>query len=416
MFLDEAKENLAHPSFVKTRFAVFIHELLSAPLTSMCLCASFILYKSLSGTPTQVALLTMLRPSVSLLILYWSFSIHSNEHKLMQNLVWSGVLARVPFFIFPWVQNPWVFIACLAIYLFFHRAGTPAWVEIMKMNLPTSQRGKIYSFATALAYAEIFLLSFWINPWLEKNELAWRWLFPLAALIGLTLVFVQKGLPLCFTSPKEKETAKKSWKHFLVKPWKDAYALMKDRPDFRRFQIGFFLCGFGLMMAIAVIPIYSVDILNISYKELLTALFVCQGFGYVLTARVWGHQLSLVPIFRLMSTVILCFILFGVFILLTKMYMQCFYIAYFIYGVAQAGSRLCWNLSGPIFAKEENSAVYSSVNILMVGIRGCVAPFIGTVLCSLYNSYLVLLLFIGISFVAMLLMMKSKVSNLQLAK
>lgn len=396
-----------HPGFVKTRFAVFIHELLNAPLSSMCLFTGFILYKSLHASAFQVALLTMLKPSVSLLILYWSASIHSNDHKLMQNLVWSGIFARIPFFIFPWVQSPWLFIVCVALYLFFHRAGTPAWVEIMKMNLPSSERGKIYSFATALAYAEGFLLSFWVGPWLDHNELAWRWLFPLAALIGLVLVLVQRGVPVYPSTLKKPFEGQTSLKDKLLKPWKDAYYLMHRRADFRRFQLGFFLCGFGLMMAIVVIPIYSVDVLNISYKELVTALLVCQGFGYILTARVWGHQLNQVPIFKLMSGVMICFMLFGVFILMTGINIKFLYMAYFVYGIGQAGSRLCWNLSGPIFSKEDNSAVYSSVNILMVGIRGCIAPFLGSYLTTFIGSYGVLLIFIGVSFTAFLLMRKA---------
>ncbi len=405
MLFTSNETEITTPRFLKTRSAVFIHELLSAPLSYMCTFAGIILYKSLGSTPFQVALLTMLKPSVSLLILYWSVSIHSNKHKLMQNLVWAGVLACIPFFIFPWVQSPWVFICCIAIYLFFHRAGTPAWVEIMRMNLPSSHRGKIYSFATALAYAEGFLLSFWIGPWLEGNESAWRWLYPLAALIGMALILIQSKLPL-YIDEKTKETPLLSWKSKVTTPWKDAIKLMKERPDFRRFQMGFFLCGFGLMMAMAVIPIYAVDVLNISYKEVVTAFLVCQGFGYVLTARVWGHQLNQVPIFKLMACVISCFVLFGVFLLLTTYSTNCFYIAYFIYGVGQGGSRLCWHLAGPIFAKERNSSVYSSVNILMVGIRGCIAPLLASFLYGVISPFGVILLFIFLSLVAIVMMVR----------
>ncbi|MCH9634022.1 MAG: hypothetical protein S4CHLAM7_07590 [Chlamydiae bacterium] len=406
MFFAPKEAHPTNPHFVKTRFAVIIHELLSSPLSSMCLFSGFILYKSLGGTPFQVALLTMLKPSVSLLILYWSASIHLSKNKLMQNLVWSGVLARIPFFIFPWIQSPGLFITSLAFYLFFHRASTPAWVEIMRVNLPTSHRGKIYSFATALAYAEGFLLSFWIGPWLDINESAWRWLYPLAALLGLILTFIQSRLPI-YIEEEEVEPPYSSWKSKVTTPWKDALRLMKERADFRRFQMGFFFCGFGLMMAIVVIPIYAVDVLKVSYKELVTALLVCQGFGYVLTARVWGHQLHQVPIFKMMAHVISFFVLFGIFFLFTPISINFLYIAYFIYGIGQAGSRLCWKLSAPIFAKESNSAVFSSINILMVGIRGCIAPLLGSVLCALTSAFFVLILFIILSLIAVFLMIKA---------
>lgn len=44
------------------------------------------------------------------------------------------------------------------------------------------------------------------------------------------------------------------------------------------------------------------------------------------------------------------------------------YVAYGLYGVMQAGSELGWHMSGPCFAQEKDSTVFSSTNVLMVGI------------------------------------------------
>ena len=60
-----------------------------------------------------------------------------------------------------------------------------------------------------------------------------------------------------------------------------------------------------------------------------------------------------------------------------------FYLSFILYGIAQAGSHLLWNLSGALFAGEEDSSPYSRVNILMVGLRGRVVPAIGGLLCDL---------------------------------
>ncbi len=405
MFFSSKETQPTSPHYLKTKAAVLISELLNSPLSSICLCSSFILYKSLGGTPFQVGILTTLKPSVALLILYWSAAVHTSREKLMNNLIWAGILARAPFFIFPWIQSPWVFISCIGIYMFFHRAANPAWVEIMKMNLPDTHRGRIYSLASALSYAEGFLLSFWIQGWLTHNELAWRWLYPVAALIGMTSILVQTRLPL-YVEQSHKMNTFTNWKSKVISPLSEALDLMKRRPDFRRFQIAFFLCGFGLMMASGVIPIFCVDILNASYQDYITAVLVCQGFGFVLTSRIWGEQLHQLHIFKIMAYVIICFILFGVFFLLTPISMSFFYVAYFIYGVGQAGSRLCWNLSGPIFSKEKNSTVYSSINILMVGIRGCIAPLLGTLLFDTMNAYFVVILFIILSLWALKVMLE----------
>ena len=63
-----------------------------------------------------------------------------------------------------------------------------------------------------------------------------------------------------------------------------------------------------------------------------------------------------------------------------------FFVAFFLYGVAQAGSHLSWNLSGPLFAGKEQSSLYSTVNILTVGLRGLIVPWTSTLLCSVIGT------------------------------
>ena len=396
----------------KTRKAVLLNKLLSEPLLLLFGLVSFILCKSLKGSHMQVALLTMIKPSLGLLILYWSSSIHSNPEKLKSNLVWSGLLARVPFLFFPWIENPWLFIVCAAMYIFFYRASNPAWMEILKINLPSKERGRVYSFASAIGYAEGFLIALWIIPWLRHDEMAWRWCFPIAALVGMASVIVQSWvIPKGYFVVSKKTKGDFSLKEKLVKPWKDAYSLMSNRPDFTRFQVGFFLCGFGLMMSTAIIPIYCANILNITISEFATARLICMCVGYVLFSKFWSIKLNSLPIFEFMVYVMFCFIIFAIFLVLASFDMRFLYVAYFIYGIAQAGSHLSWNLSGPIFSKEESSTVFSSINVLMVGIRGCIAPALGSLAYVYFSPYIVFILFIILSFIAIGVMIKGLSSN-----
>ena len=155
----------------------------------------------------------MLKPGVGLLILYWSSSIHFDAEKLRNNLIWAGILARLPFLFFPWIHNPWIFIACSAIYIFFYRASGPAWMEVIKVNLPASQRGKIYAFASALAYAEGLVIALWLIPWLRHDETAWRWCFPVAAIVGMISIVVQNRIIPASFRVSDKSTKKiVSWK------------------------------------------------------------------------------------------------------------------------------------------------------------------------------------------------------------
>ena len=66
----------------------------------------------------------------------------------------------------------------------------------------------------------------------------------------------------------------------------------------------------------------------------------------------------------------------------------------------QAGSEMSWNLSGPIFADREDSSPYSALNVITVGIRGCVVPLLGTFLCSAMGPSAVFFIGIGFCFMA----------------
>lgn len=399
--------------FARTKSAVIVHKLLSEPLWLIYSLVGFILCKSLHASTLQVTLLTMLKPSVGLLILYWSYSIHVDSHKLRSNLMWAGILGRIPFLIFPWIVNPWLFIICAAIYIFFYRASSPAWIEIIKLNISGQERGKIYSFASALAYAEGFLISLWIIPWLVHDEMAWRWCFPLAAIAGMISIFVQmKVVPYELDSyPKKQRNELVTLKDKLIKPWKEAISLMSARPDFLRYQVGFFLCGFGLMMAIAILPMYCSRVLDLSIAEFATARLVCLCIGYVISSKYWSNKLNSVPIFAFMAYVIICFIVFGLCLILASFNIVFLYVAYFIYGISQAGSHLGWTMSGPIFSKEKNSTAFTSINSLMVGVRGCVAPVLGSIIYVYASAYIVFSIFILFSFIAIWVMIRGLIDR-----
>jgi hypothetical protein len=69
----------------------------------------------------------------------------------------------------------------------------------------------------------------------------------------------------------------------------------------------------------------------------------------------------------------------------SQLHILSLYLAYALYGVMQAGSDLSWNMSGPIFAKDEDSTPFSETNVLAVGIRGCIVPSLGALLYSATN-------------------------------
>ncbi|MGM0440318.1 MAG: MFS transporter [Chlamydiota bacterium] len=391
--------------FNRTRAAVLWTEILSEPLWTVYNFLAVILYKDLDATTLQVSIFTTLKPMVAIFSLYWSFSILSRRDKLIPNVVWAGILGRLPFFFFPYVNSPWFLIGSAAFFMMLRRGGLPAWMEVIKLNLPQGHRDKVFSLSSAFAYVEGILLSVGVGMVLNNNSHAWRWLFPATAAIGIIAVLIQSRLPinglaLNYSLPVHVPRLKDR----IVEPWRQALRLIKERPDFAHFQWCFMISGFALMIIMPALPIFFVDILGISYLDLAIAIGICKGIGFALSSTLWSRALNKWGIYPIIAMVSALFGVFPVLILFTQAGMGWFYLAYFIYGVAQGGSHLCWHMSGPIFARDEDSSLFSSINVVMVGVRGCIGPMLGGILCMVAGVRVVMPLAALLSFLAALKM------------
>ncbi|MBS3904564.1 MAG: MFS transporter [Simkania sp.] len=375
-----------------TRVALFGSSIFSEPLTVLLCLLPFILAKDLEASAWQISLLISLRPIMSLVSFYWSALLGRKSELLKLNLIASGILARLPFiFVFAFEQASYLIFAA-AVYILFSRAGIPAWMEMLKRNLPKEPRGKLFSLAYMIGYAEGIGIGFAMGFLLDLNSEYWKYLFLISSLLGLLGVFLQYRVPL---PPLEKTTVEEhslSLWQTVVQPWKDGFTLMRTRPDFARFQWGFMWGGAGVMLVTAVLPLFFVHVLKLSHTNFSTARAVCMGIGVVLTSSIWGKALGKTRLIFLTSIVILLFALFPACLLLAPYHITWFYVAYLIWGIAQGGSHIIWNLSGPMFAGSADSSPYSSVNVLMVGLRGMVFPFLGSLLASYYGPTIVLIL------------------------
>ncbi len=382
----------------KTRTAFLWTSLLKTPFWSLYGLLIFILYKDLHASHLQVAVFLALKPIVSLISIYWSAFIKERTDRLKSNIIAGAILAYFPFFFFPFVDTPWFFIASAALYLMLKRGVIPAWMEILKLNLQDDSREKVFAYGSAVSHLGGILLPIWIGDLLDVRPGIWRWLFPACGLFGLLSIFFQLRIPILHRSiPSNLPPF--SLKATLIDPWKHGWQLCVKRSDFRQFQIGFFLGGMGLMIMQPALPKFFFDSLHLSYAELAIALSACKGIGFAMTTRYWSALMQKVNIFRFSSWVTGLAAIFPLILLLAPFQLFFLYASYLLYGVMQAGSELSWHLSGPVFAKKEDSSIFSSVNIATVGLRGCIAPLLGSVLCSSVSAPFVL----GLSFLFCLL-------------
>ncbi len=402
----------------KTKMAFIWTSILNAPFWVIFNLLPFILYKDLSASPLQITIIVILKPAVSLIALYWSTLIKERKDRLISNLIWGRILSHLPFFFFPFVDNPWFFIASFGLYMTFSRGMMPAWMEVLKLNATGLSRSQIYAYGSSFGHICSAILPLAFGTIMDRYTESWRLVFPVTAFISLTAVLFKWRIPIALTGnetlPNENttiakglkqgnffsdlrqnitEAGKKIFENFrlfsksgvsikqqALKPWKDAFELIKRRPDYARFQLGFMLGGSGLIIIQPILPSFFMNKLHLSYTELAAAIALCKGIGYLSASSMWARIMNRIDLYRFNSWVTFIACLCPLCFLCAQSHLMWLYGGYLLYGIMQAGSEMSWHLSGPVFSKEEDSSVYSSVNVLTAGLRGCFVPIIGSML------------------------------------
>ncbi|GAB4235628.1 MAG: hypothetical protein Tsb0021_15220 [Chlamydiales bacterium] len=249
------------------------------------------------------------------------------------------------------------------------------------MNVPSEAGRQIFAKASSLSYLGGAAFPF-VFGWMMDNFLeAWRWIFFGTSLISLGLILIQSRITVPLIKNPLNQ-AENSLLQTLIHPWKNVWSILKQRRDFLHFQLAFMLGGFGLMIMKPALPQFVAEHLRLSYTEIGVAIALCKGIGYAATSNLWGRWMGMVNIYTFIACVTLMAALFPLGIILSEKTLTLFYGAWVIYGIMQAGSEMGWKMSGPIFSGAGDSSQYSTVNVLMVGIRGCIAPPLGALLVS----------------------------------
>ena len=381
----------------RTRGAFLWTRILSTPFYVLFTLLPYILYKDIGASLLQVTSIIILKPAVSLIAPYWSVAIYKRPDRILSNLCWANVLKFLPFLFIPLIDSSEYFTLASMIYLILERGVIPAWMELLKLNISGSERVRVFAYSQALDYLGIAFFPLAFGWLLDLYPGSWRLFFLITAAIGMLSTLVLFRIPKCAA---DKLPSLLLWKETLIQPWKQSWELVRTRPDFARFQLGFMLGGGGLMVLQPALPVFFTDTLNLSYTELALALSFCKGIAYALTTPFWVRLFAKLDTFRFLTVVLFLCALFPLILLSTQYHLSFLWAAYLIYGVMQGGSELAWHLSCLSFSGESDSSPYSQTNVLAQGIRGAIIPYLGCCLCQLAGAHVTLLAGTLLCFVA----------------
>ena len=362
-----------------TKRLLFISNVMQEPFVVLNLMLDIILSTHFGASALQISLVTTIRPLLAVLAFYWGSILLFKPHLLRTSLVAATGLGTLLFLFAPWAESIWYFIVAEGFFILFWRAANPAQMEIIKINIEKGAREKIFSQALSLSYVTGIVIGPLLGLFLKHYPDLWKELFCIVALLYSASSLVKNRFPLTNTPPARGHI--QSFKDAITKPWKESWRLLQTNPAFMQFQLGFFIAGSGLMFAKPAIPGFLTR-MHLSFFEIFSLFTLLEGIGFILTSSFWAKYLQNSGLQKTSSLVLIVFSLQPFFLILSTQMANFVFVAYFIYGAAQAGSRLVWNLSGPLLCGSESSSLYSSVNILAIGIRGCFVPLLGAS-CSL---------------------------------
>ena len=359
----------------KTRLAFLWMHLANEPFIALFTLLGFILKKDLGASTFQLSLLATLNPALALLSFYLGAYLSKTHHRLVPNLMLSWVLGRILFLVLPFYSSTPIVLAAACLYQLFHRAATPCTMEIVRKNLNTTQGTHLFSWVYFMSFLESLILGLFIGKILDIHSNNWKYLLAITSIFSMTSLFLQRQIPK--KTPASLDTLFEG-KISFFKPFQDAWRLIRSSASFAKFQAGFMCGGLGLMIMNPALLIFYHDHLHLSHQQMTTARYVWMGLGVLFSTFIWKKYLNKNLLCFLTSLIILGFALFPLGILYASKTFYSLYFAFFIYGIAQAGSHLVWHLSSLFFAAEkESSAMYTATNILAVGLRGLVGPFLG---------------------------------------
>jgi len=373
---------------IKVRNTYIGMSVFDEPFIALFSLLSFILAIDLNATPFQVAVLVSLRPIVSLFTFYWSANLKRQEDKLVTNLMGAWFIGRVPFLFMPFFTSVWSIIFAVGVFHLFSRASTPALMEILRQNFEKQEREKLVSRVYLLKFIESGIFAVVFGSMLDLSPSIWKWLIACFALLSISTLILQRRIKINPTAPVA--SVPKGFNR-VTQPWKDSFELLAKRKDFARFQMGFMIGGFALMMVSAVLPYYFKG-LCLTHETICYGKNLWMGVGVFASTFIWQRILNHYSIEKVMSLMLLGFFCFPLTLILASSSFSFFYIAFFCYGFCQAGSHLLWNLSGPYFSNQEESSSFTTVNIHMIGLRGLIAPFLGVYLYNQLGAQITLII------------------------
>jgi MFS family permease len=360
-----------------------------AILVGVSLLSMVVLKKSLSATEMQLGLISAIGPMALLLGIFGGELVRGRDRRPAISLF--GSISRGAFLLFAFVQSAWSFIAVASVHYFANALLAPAVTTLWQSSISQQQRNSLWGLTVSITTVISMTIALATGYLLDLNGMAYRWIFPIAGLMGLLSILILIKMPHR-GKHKQKVGTPHTVQSVFASPIRRFIDLLRSDKYFRHFEGAFFLYGCAFMLMAPVLPHYIVDLAQMSYKKASIAEGVLFQLGAIGLSVAWGKLMDRTSPSATCSAVFALLSLFPA-ILLTGYFLRdtgidlqyVVYLGYLVFGIGMSGLGVAWNLAPISFAGSSDASAYTGAHITLTGVRGAVAPILGALTFKYFN-------------------------------
>ncbi|MCF6262572.1 MAG: MFS transporter [Xanthomonadales bacterium] len=259
--------------------------------------------------------------------------------------------------------------------------------SVWRMNFSREVRGKITSRLMTASSLVMAISSAMIGYWLNDHPLAFRWIYPLAAVVGLVIAWVYRKTRIRGGHRLRKNENQSSSEQTGGRLSAMLVILRRDSA-FRRYMLAMMLFGSGNLMLMAPLIVVINEHFDLPRLQQILILSSIPLLMVALSLTSWAKLIDGKHILEYRAIHSWSFVLaLGSFALAAISGNPLgFWIGAVIMGIAYGGAVLGWNLGHNDYSDNTDSALYMGIHVTLTGIRGMIMPTVGVLVYQWLNS------------------------------
>jgi hypothetical protein len=378
----------------KTFILHFSYSFIEGIIAGLIILNEFVFIKSLLGTNYQLAVLFQLSVAVFMLLIFMNEWLRRMVNKKGM-LRTAALLSRLPLlilFFFPRNAEQlgggtFYHVLFLLIFMAYYLGNTVIWPTInlfLKNTYRHENFSRLFSYSTIINKVVMLVTTFVYGWLLDRDPYIFVYIFPAAAVLGVTSVFLLSLIP--YKAPAILHRTKGFWPS-VKDSVKGMLGILRNNRAFFDYEAGFMLYGIGFMISYPLFVLFFEYELMLNYTSIafykngynMLAILLLPLFGKIMV-KTDPRRFTSIPYFAMMMCVVFLalsryFPFFTEFMGVKLYYMLIFYIIF--HGFFNASMDLTWNIGSSWFCPPEEAGNYQSVHLVLTGLRSLFAPLIG---------------------------------------